>query len=106
MYALTPAAFGISAADKILAIVPMFHAMAWGLPYAALFSGADMHMPDRFLQPEPLCKFISPEKPTVGGAVPTVWNGDAHLPRRAASRRSRSTPCATSRSVARPARRP
>jgi fatty-acyl-CoA synthase len=74
MYVLTPMAFGISASDKVLAVVPMFHAMAWGLPYAALFSGASMHMPDRFLQPEPLAAFISREKPTVGGAVPTVWN--------------------------------
>ena len=75
MFATTPMAFGISSADKILAIVPMFHAMAWGLPYAALMSGASMHMPDRFLQPEPLCEFITREQPTVGGAVPTVWNG-------------------------------
>ena len=74
MYVLTPMAFGINASDKVLAVVPMFHAMAWGLPYAALFSGASMHMPDRFLQPEPLAAFISREKPTVGGAVPTVWN--------------------------------
>ena len=32
----------------------MFHAMAWGLPYAALMAGAILVMPDRFLQPEPL----------------------------------------------------
>ena len=31
-------------------IVPMFHAMAWGLPYAAFMSGASLLMPDRFLQ--------------------------------------------------------
>ena len=40
--------------DRILAIVPMFHANAWGLVYAALMAGADLLMPDRFLQAEPL----------------------------------------------------
>ncbi len=31
-------------------IVPLFHANAWGLPYAALMTGATLIMPDRFLQ--------------------------------------------------------
>jgi len=32
-------------------------------------------MPDRFLQPEPLVRLIEAERPTVAGAVPTIWNG-------------------------------
>src|SRR6059036_588649 len=40
--------------DRILPVVPMFHANAWGLPYAALMSGASLLMPDRFLQAETL----------------------------------------------------
>jgi fatty-acyl-CoA synthase len=52
----------------------MFHANAWGLPYAALLVGASLVMPDRFLQAEPLAKLIETERPTVAGAVPTVWN--------------------------------
>src|SRR5262249_14453212 len=39
----------LTAADRILPVVPMFHANAWGLPYAALLSGASLIMPDRFL---------------------------------------------------------
>ena len=42
--------------DRVLAVVPQFHAMAWGLPYAALMAGASLLMPDRFLQPEPLLR--------------------------------------------------
>jgi len=52
----------------------MFHANAWGLPYASVMSGADLIMPDRFLQPEPLVRLIEAERPTVAGAVPTIWN--------------------------------
>ncbi|MGZ4637488.1 MAG: long-chain fatty acid--CoA ligase [Actinomycetes bacterium] len=67
--------FTLNARDKVLAVVPMFHAMAWGLPYAALMVGPSLIMPDRFLTPEPLAALISQEKPTVAGAVPTIWTG-------------------------------
>jgi fatty-acyl-CoA synthase len=67
-------AFGLSVADRVLPVVPMFHANAWGLAYAALMAGADLVMPDRFLQAEPLCRFIQETRPTVAGGVPTVWN--------------------------------
>ncbi|RPA06239.1 fatty acid--CoA ligase [Gordonia sp. OPL2] len=61
--------------DRALAIVPQFHAMAWGLPYAAFMIGASMIMPDRFLQPEPLAALIAAEQPTFSAAVPTIWQG-------------------------------
>ena len=67
-------AFALSAADRILPVVPMFHANAWGLPYAALMAGASLIMPDRFLQAEPLVRIIEDERPTISGAVPTIWN--------------------------------
>jgi fatty-acyl-CoA synthase len=59
--------------DRVLPVVPMFHANAWGLPYAAMMAGASLIMPDRFLQAEPLVKIIESERPTVSGAVPTIW---------------------------------
>ncbi len=66
--------------DTALAIVPMFHAMAWGLPYASLMVGASLLMPDRFLQPAPISAMLAAVKPTFAGAVPTVWQGLlAHL---------------------------
>jgi fatty-acyl-CoA synthase len=67
--------FGLSDRDRVLPVVPMFHANAWGLPYAAVMAGADMIMPDRFLQPAPLAALIEAERPTLAGAVPTIWNG-------------------------------
>jgi fatty-acyl-CoA synthase len=65
----------VSQADRALVIVPQFHAMSWGMPYAAFMVGASLIMPDRFLQPEPLAQLIAAEKPTMAGAVPTIWQG-------------------------------
>ncbi|HWC83035.1 MAG TPA: fatty acid--CoA ligase [Pseudonocardiaceae bacterium] len=69
--------------DRAVVIVPMFHAMSWGMPYAAMMVGATLIMPDRFLQPEPMCALFQAEKPTMAAAVPTIWQGvlqhlDAH----------------------------
>src|SRR5213076_428134 len=60
--------FGLTQYDRVLLIVPMFHANAWGLPYAGWLTGADLLMPGRFLQPEPLCRLIAEERATVSGA--------------------------------------
>ena len=68
-----PMAMGYSQGDRLLAVVPMFHANAWGLPYAALMMGASLIMPDRFLQAEPLARMIETEGVTGGAAVPTIW---------------------------------
>ena len=65
---------GLDVHDRVLPIVPMFHANAWGLAYAALMSGASLCMPDRWLQAEPLVRFMQETRPTLSGAVPTVWN--------------------------------
>ncbi|KAJ1684238.1 hypothetical protein LUZ63_020531 [Rhynchospora breviuscula] len=70
----TGSAAGLSFADRVLPIVPMFHANSWGLAYSALMSGASLCMPDRWLQAEPLVRFVQASQPTVSGAVPTVWN--------------------------------
>jgi fatty-acyl-CoA synthase len=66
-------ALSIGSKDRVLPVVPMFHANAWGLPYAATLNGADMVMPSRFLQAEPLAKLIEDEKVTLAAAVPTIW---------------------------------
>jgi fatty-acyl-CoA synthase len=64
---------GVSGRDRVLPIVPMFHANAWGLPYACTMVGADLIMPGPFLQPEPIARLIEEERVTVAGAVPTIW---------------------------------
>jgi fatty-acyl-CoA synthase len=74
---------GLGCADRVLAVVPMFHANAWGLPYGAVLAGADLILPDRFLAAEPLAKLIEAERPTLMGCVPTIFGdllvyADAH----------------------------
>jgi fatty-acyl-CoA synthase len=67
-------AFSLQESDRLLVIVPMFHVNAWGFPYTAWMIGADLLMPSRFLQADPLCRFIQLEQPTVAFGVPTIWS--------------------------------
>jgi fatty-acyl-CoA synthase len=69
---------GIGSSDCVLPIVPMFHANGWGLPYAALMAGADLVLPDRHLDAESLIDMVEKLRPTVAGAVPTIWNDVMH----------------------------
>jgi fatty-acyl-CoA synthase len=64
---------GLSRVDRVLTVVPMFHANAWGLPYGAALAGADLILPDRFLGAERLAKLIAAERPTQMGCVPTIF---------------------------------
>ncbi len=83
MGTLSASLVGATEADRVLAIVPMFHVNAWGLPYSSFLSGATLHMPGPYLQPEHLTAFIAAERSTVAAAVPTIWNailtyGESH----------------------------
>lgn len=78
MAACTTNGIGVGATDSVLTIVPMFHANAWGLPYAALMAGADLVLPDCHLDATSLVRMIEELRPTVTGAVPTIWNGVLH----------------------------
>jgi fatty-acyl-CoA synthase len=64
---------GLCRADRVLAVVPMFHANAWGLPHGAALAGADLLLPDQFLAAEPLAGLIATERPTLMGCVPTIF---------------------------------
>jgi fatty-acyl-CoA synthase len=68
-----PDAFDLSARERILAVVPQFHVLAWGLPYTAFLTGAGLAMPDRFLAAAPLAEFIAAARPTKAAGVPTIW---------------------------------
>ena len=74
----TSSGIGIGSTDSVLPIVPMFHANAWGLPYGALMAGADLVLPDRYLDPKSLVGMIETLRPTIAGAVPTIWNDVMH----------------------------
>ena len=64
---------GVRERDTILPIVPMFHANAWGLPYACLLAGADLVLPGRQLTPEPLLELMTRRGVTMAAGVPSIW---------------------------------
>jgi fatty-acyl-CoA synthase len=68
-------AFALNERDRVLPVVPMFHANAWGLAYAGLLSGAALILPDRHMQPATLVRLIGDERVTLAGGVPTIWAG-------------------------------
>jgi len=78
MAACTANGNDVGAGDSVLPIVPMFHANAWGLPYAALMAGADLVLPDCHLDARSLIDMVEKLRPTVAGAVPTIWNDVMH----------------------------
>jgi fatty-acyl-CoA synthase len=65
--------YRIGARDRVLAVVPMFHAMGWNLAYLSGMVGAALILPGRYLQPEPLTKLIEAERITASCGVPTIW---------------------------------
>lgn len=66
---------GLSATDSLFGIVPMFHAMGWGLPWSALMLGCKQVMPHRFMDPTRLIGLLESEKVTISAGVPTIWQG-------------------------------
>jgi fatty-acyl-CoA synthase len=66
-------AYRIGRRDRVLAVVPMFHAMGWNLAYLSGMVGAALVLPGRFLQPEPLTNLIEAERITASCGVPTIW---------------------------------
>ncbi len=67
-------AVGVSARDVILAVVPMFHANAWGLPYNAAMTGTKLVLPGpKMGDPETLVDLMNTEGVTMAAGVPTVW---------------------------------
>ncbi len=66
-------AMGIRNLDSILPVVPMFHANAWALAFAAPMIGAKLVMPGPKLDGDSICELLTDEKVTMSAAVPTVW---------------------------------
>ncbi|HWF74469.1 MAG TPA: long-chain fatty acid--CoA ligase [Solirubrobacteraceae bacterium] len=70
---------GLRERDTVLPIVPMFHANAWGMPYAAALAGSKLVLPGPRMDPADLAELIARERVTFAGAVPTIWQGVAQL---------------------------
>ena len=68
-------AMNLSALDAVCGIVPMFHAMGWGVPFTASMLGCKQVMPHRFMDPERLLQLMCDEEVTLSAGVPTIWQG-------------------------------
>lgn len=75
LLALAGDTLGITSTSVILPVVPMFHANAWGIPYAAAGAGAKLVLNGPHHDPDTLHNLIVEEGITVTAAVPTVWLG-------------------------------
>ena len=75
MAACAADAFGLSAQTVVMPIVPMYHANAWSVPYAAAAAGAKLVMAGPHFDPPTLHRMIVEEGVSLALAVPTVWLG-------------------------------
>lgn len=70
--------FGLNERDVVLPIVPMFHANAWGLPFASVNVGATQVLPGPNFTPALILDLVEQEKVTLTAGVPTIWIGALH----------------------------
>ncbi|MEF2553127.1 fatty-acid--CoA ligase [Aurantimonas sp. A2-1-M11] len=73
MIAQQPDAMGLSSRDRVLPIVPLFHANGWGLAFSCPMAGAAMIMPGAKMDGASVYEILTTEKVTFSAAVPTVW---------------------------------
>jgi fatty-acyl-CoA synthase len=72
MAEIAPSCFDLSCDTVALPIVPMFHAAAWGLPFAGAMAGIKF-VYAQVNDPVVLCRLMNDEKVTHSAGVPTVW---------------------------------
>jgi fatty-acyl-CoA synthase len=65
----------MSEKDIALPVVPMFHANAWGMPFAAVWFGTSLVLPGPYFTPKLLAELIEQERVTITAGVPTIWLG-------------------------------
>jgi len=68
----TPDMINLSSTDRIMPVVPLFHANGWSIGYTAPLVGASMVMPGKEMTPEALYEMLE-KGVTVTAAVPTIW---------------------------------
>jgi fatty-acyl-CoA synthase len=74
MAEVAPDVFNLSARSVALPIVPMFHANAWGLPWAAPLTGCKLVLSADY-RPQQMCELFREEQVTHSAGVPTIWLG-------------------------------
>ncbi len=68
-----PDGLSLSNRDCVTAVVPMFHANAWGLPFAAVLAGCKIVFPGCHLDAASLLDLFESERVNFTAGVPTIW---------------------------------
>ncbi len=71
--------FALSEADTFMPVVPMFHVLAWGTPFASVMLGTKLVFPGPHMQPRDLAELVQAEKVTLTAGVPSLWFGILNL---------------------------
>ncbi len=70
-----PDALNLAQSDVLTPVVPMFHVMAWGLPFTGIMVGCTIAMPGPHLDAVNLLDLYESEQVTKTAGVPTIWMG-------------------------------
>ena len=65
--------FSLSSRDRLMPVVPMFHANCWAAAFMAPMVGATLVMPGPKLDGASIYELLDAERVTVTAAVPTIW---------------------------------
>jgi fatty-acyl-CoA synthase len=73
MAAIQPDMLNLASRDRLMPVVPLFHANGWSTAFSAPMSGCSMIMPGAGMDGASIYEILTQEKVTITAAVPTVW---------------------------------
>ncbi len=73
LIAIQPDAMNLSARDRVMPVVPLFHANGWGIAFSCPMVGATMVLPGPKMDGASIHELLSTERVSFSAAVPTVW---------------------------------
>ncbi len=73
MTAMQPDMLCLSSRDRLMPVVPLFHANGWSTAFSGPMSGCAMIMPGAGMDGQSIYQLLTEEKVTITAAVPTVW---------------------------------
>ena len=64
---------GLSSRDRVMPVVPFFHANGWSLAFSGPMFGASMIMPGMMMDGASIWELLDTERVSLTAAVPTIW---------------------------------
>ena len=73
MAAVQPDMLNLASRDRLMPVVPLFHANGWSTAFSGPMVGATMVMPGPGMDGQSIYDLLTTERVTITAAVPTVW---------------------------------